>query len=193
MADDTARGLGLFGALGTTFDLFHESLDHWFQTSWMACNKRRHGDQLHYRDGVPVGAESDDRDGQPTLTASQLGRRACTAHVAVYTAGQIAAATAVTRMLGYRLPPSAVLAGAAITAGTHWLLDRGPTLTRLASLTGKSEYLSRVTVVRQPDGGADQHGAGTAWNEMDRSAHRLLGWVATAVTVTLALTKGHRS
>lgn len=186
MNDQAVGKLALFGALGITFDLFHEALDQWFQPNWAAIHKRKFGTQLVYRDGIAVGEEDEDRSGWETMTVTQLGQRACSCHVAIYTVGQIIATIAITKQAGYRISPLAVLAGAGINAATHWPLDRGPLLRWLAKATGKTEYLSSLTVVRKPDAEPHMYGAGTAWNELDRSAHRALGWFATAVTVGLA-------
>lgn len=176
--------LALFAALGTTFDLVHDALDHWGQPSWAAKHKRTYGSHLVYRDGTPVGPGNCRPEGR-TSTATQLGRRACTQHVATYTAGQLAAVIAVTRACGYRIPLHAALLGAAINATTHWALDRGELLRYLADAARQTEYLKAMTVVRAPGGDADQHGAGTAWNELDRSAHRVIGLIASVVMTRL--------
>ncbi|MEU2961226.1 hypothetical protein [Streptomyces albidoflavus] len=49
-------------------------------------------------------------------------------NVASYTAVQLAATVAITRAFGYRVTPTALLAGAAINAGTHAVIDRGALL-----------------------------------------------------------------
>nr|WSU79021.1 hypothetical protein OG499_39345 [Streptomyces anulatus] len=62
------------------------------------------------------------------MTTSTLGRRSVACHVASYTAVQLGATIAITRAFGYRITPAALLAGAAINAGTHAAIDRGALL-----------------------------------------------------------------
>ncbi|MFD8706114.1 hypothetical protein ACFV1W_26510 [Kitasatospora sp. NPDC059648] len=78
--------------------------DHWIQTDDQAATKGQH----------------DHNDGQ----SSAVGRRACAAHVATYTATQAAALLAGTRLLGIRLRPGPVAAALALSAATHYLADR---------------------------------------------------------------------
>lgn len=85
-----------------------------------------------------------------------------------YSAVQLASALAVTRTLGYRVPASALLTGAAINAITHGVLDRREPLLWLAGKAGKSSYIKHATVVRKAgDEGTDVSGPGTALMELD--------------------------
>lgn len=190
--NSAVRGLELFGTLGITFDQWLDFMDQWGQPTWAAVNKRLYGNERYYLDGVKVGEEKDDRTGQPTVTATQLGRLACAVHVFLQAGAHVAATVAITRLFGYRIPLAAVLTGAAINGPLHFALDRGDLLQKLAARFDKTGYLERLKVVRKEGDEPDQHGAGTAWCELDRSAHRAIGWFATAVTVYLALKIGAR-
>lgn len=183
----TLLGLSLVGALGVTFDAWLDIMDQWGQPSWCAIHKRTYGDHRVYLDGVRVG---DDRTGQLTLTATQLGRLACALHVALQTSGHVAATLAITRLVGYRIPMPAVLAAAVLNGVTHFALDRGALLEALALLFDKDDYLHNCTVVRAEGKPPWLHGEGTAWNALDRSGHKAFGWLATTVTVALALRWG---
>lgn len=188
----TLLGLSLVGALGITFDQIADVMDQWGQPAWAAIHKRTYGDHLVYLDGVRVGQEKNDRTGQRTLTATQLGRLACAYHVALYMAGQVSATFLICRLVGYRIPLAAVAAGVAINAPTHFLLDRGNAVEALALVFDKDDYLQDFTVVRKEGEPAHKNGEGTGWNALDRSAHRGIGLLATAVTVWLALRWGGR-
>jgi hypothetical protein len=182
--------LALFAGLLTTFGELHPLCDQWVQNSQDASRKGDHGDHLVYRDGTPVGQETDDRTGQPTMTASALGRRSVARHVASYTAVQVAATVAVTRTLGYRLPARPLLAGAAINAATHAIIDRREPLLWLAGKAGKRGYVDHCTAVRKPGAAAELSGPGTALMELDQALHRAIGVGAAAVTTWLATRQG---
>ncbi|MBZ6211985.1 hypothetical protein KVH31_36420 [Streptomyces olivaceus] len=94
---------------------------NWVQGSKTASRKRLYGKDLVHADGSPATADST----RPTMTTSTLGRRAVVCHVASYTAVQLGATVGITRAFGYRVTPTALLAGAAINAGTHAAIDRG--------------------------------------------------------------------
>lgn len=190
--DRTILGLALTGALGITFDAWLDLMDQWGQPSWAAANKRLYGTHKVFLDGVQAGQENNDRTGQLTVTATQLGRLACTVHVALQTGAHVAATLAITRLVGYRIPLAAVLAGAAINAPTHFALDRGALLEQLADWVGKTGYVRDFTVLRKEGDKPHRNGEGTAWNALDRSGHKVFGWFATAVTVYLALKLGGR-
>ena len=189
---NSTRTLALFATLLTTFDAIHPACDQWLQNGGDATNKGAHGDHLVYTDGVAVGTEPDgqDRTGQPTMTATQLGRRAATRHVATYTLGQTSATLAVTRALGYHLPLPALLAGAAINGLTHYVIDRREPLLKLARVARKTGYIEHCQALRHlPDGSirAEQSGPGTALMELDQALHRAIGITAAAVTAWLAV------
>lgn len=103
----------------------HELADHWVQIDAHATVKGQRG---------PRGA------------------RACTLHVASYTATQAAALTAANRLLGLRLGWRRAGAALAISAVTHYIADRQGGhwrdehprgVVRLASATGHAGWLQR--------------------------------------------------
>lgn len=156
--------LALYGALAVTFAETHPFCDQIVQSSDDAIAKGKPGTE---------------------------GRRACARHVATYTLGQTAAAYTVTRTLGYQLPLRAYLAGAAINAATHYVIDRRTPLLRFLRhpWIGKAHYLDHATCQRRP-GTVDESGPGTALYEMDQAAHRVIGVAAAAVTAWLAIRTG---
>ncbi|MGY1548339.1 hypothetical protein [Streptomyces sp. MN6] len=186
----TAR-LALLGTLLAVFGEIHPAMDQWAQSSRDARCKGLYGDRLVHTDGKPVTADTArDRAGEPTLTASQLGRRCAARHVAAYSAGQLTAAVAVTRALGYRVPARALLAGAAINAITHAVIDRREPLLRLAKMARKDGYANHCQAVRMDDDGnltRELSGPGTGLLELDQAAHRAVGVLAAAVTTWCAL------
>ncbi|MFJ4879930.1 hypothetical protein ACIP93_32650 [Streptomyces sp. NPDC088745] len=181
--------LALFGGLLAAFGEIHPFCDHWAQGSTTAKCKRLYGTHRVYRDGVHVGEETDDRSNEPTTTASARGRRAVTLHVATYTAIQTGAAVGLTRAFGYRVPASALLAGAAVNGLTHAAIDRGALFLWLADKARKRGYVEHCQAVRLDEEGtahAEINGPGTAWIELDAALHRFIGVGAAAVTTWLA-------
>ncbi|MFK8905891.1 hypothetical protein [Streptomyces sp. YS-3] len=196
------EGLALVAALTAVFDGVHALGDQFVQNSHDATTKGMHGSHLVYKnDGSPV-EESPWRHGKEgrTCTASAYGRRSVSRHVASYSAVQLASALAVTRTLGYGVPASALLTGAAINAITHGILDRRDPLLWLAEKTGKSGYIKHATVVRKtggegtecPNAIQDVSGPGTALMELDQAAHRAIGVAAALVTTWITLRMGNR-
>ncbi|MHA6631852.1 hypothetical protein ACU61A_41020 [Pseudonocardia sichuanensis] len=161
MSDRAVRALALFAAVQATFSDVHPFCDQIVQSSADARDK-----------------------GKPGWT----GRTACARHVATYSAGQLAAAVAVTRALGYRASWSGLLAGTAINAVTHYVIDRREPLKKFlrSSWVGKAGYLDHATVQRRP-GVVDEGGPGTALMECDQAAHRLISVFASLTTTWLAL------
>lgn len=196
MPQHTIERLALFGALLAAFDALHGAGDHWAQRSQDAALKGLQGSDLVYQDGVRVGTETDDRTGQPTMTAARLGWISAARHVASYTAVQLTGTLAVTRLLGYRIPPAALLAGTAINSGTHLILDRRAPLLWLADRTGNRGYITHCTAVRVDAEGevtTELSGPGTALMELDQSLHRAIGVAAAAVTTWLAIRSNIRN
>ncbi|MFC1428546.1 hypothetical protein ACEZCY_35830 [Streptacidiphilus sp. N1-12] len=190
----TTEALALFATLLATFGELHPACDHWIQGSTTARCKRLYGQHQVYRDGTTADPDKL-RPGAATLTASARGRQAAASHVASYTAVQVAAALAVTRALGYRIPTTALLAGTAVNALTHAALDRGALLLWLADKTGKAGYLNHCQAARLGANGTvtnEINGPGTAWLALDDAAHRAIGATAAAVTTWLAVRKGRR-
>jgi hypothetical protein len=185
--------LALLGTLAAVFGELHPLCDQWVQRDGVAALKGLRGDRKVWRDGTPVGEETDDRSGQRACTAGQAGRRAAARHVASYTAGQLAGVIAVTRALGYRIPPRALLAGAAVNGVTHFVIDRREPLLWLADRTGKRGYIDHCHAVRVSADGApaaEMSGPGTALMELDQALHRAIGPAAAAVTAWLAARDG---
>lgn len=179
--------LALFGALLASFEAVHGFCDQWGQDSTVARCKRLYGQHPVYADGTAT-REGDGRTGETTTTASTRGKRAASRHAAEYTAIQTAVAAGITRALGYRVSPAALLAGAAINGLTHAAIDRGALLLWLADRYNRRGYLDHCQAVRlDPDGGihTEINGPGTAWMELDESLHRIIGVSAAAVTVLL--------
>ncbi|GAA4694334.1 hypothetical protein [Streptomyces youssoufiensis] len=196
------EGLALFAALTATFDGVHALGDQFVQSSHDASTKGMHGSHLVYTsDGSPVDKAPGrhGKDGR-TCTASAYGRRSVSRHVASYSAVQLASTLTVTRTLGYRVPAGALLAGAAITALTHGILDRREPLLWLAEKAGKTGYIQHATVVRKAGGQGTEYpkavqdvsGPGTALMELDQAAHRAIGVAAALVTTWLTVRKGTR-
>ncbi|TGG78438.1 hypothetical protein [Streptomyces albus] len=196
------EGLALAGVLTAVFDGVHALGDQLVQNSHDASTKGMHGSHLVYvTDGSPV-EEDPWRHGKAgrTCTASAYGRRSVSRHVASYSAVQLASTLAVTRTLGYRVPASALLTGAAINAVTHGVIDRRDPLLWLAEKTGKTGYIKHATVVRKAGGEGtaypkavqDDAGPGTALMELDQAVHRAIGVAAALVTAWITLRKGDR-
>jgi hypothetical protein len=108
---------------------------------------------------------------------------------------QLGATVAITRAFGYRVTPTALLAGAAINAGTHAAIDRGAVLLWLAKKTGKTGYIEHCKAARVDDDGkatSELTGPGSAWMELDAALHRSIGIAAAAVTTLLTTRPGAR-
>lgn len=188
----TTERLALFGTMLATFGELHPLCDHWVQGSKTALRKRLYGEDLVHADGSPATPDST----RPTMTTSALGRRAVACHVASYTAVQLGVTVAITRAFGYRVTPAALLAGAAINAGTHAAIDRGAVLLWLAGKIGKIGYIEHCKAARVDDDGkatSELTGPGSAWMELDAALHRSIGIAAAAVTTWLTTRPGaHR-
>ncbi|MGW0844318.1 hypothetical protein ACWD26_30095 [Streptomyces sp. NPDC002787] len=187
------HGLALTGTLIAVFDGLHALCDQVVQDSHDAVTKAMHGSHLVYvNDGTPV-KEDPWRHGKEgrTCTASAYGRRSVSRHVGSYSAVQLAASITVTRVFGYRVPVRTLLAGTAVNALTHAVIDRREPLLWLAGKIGKSGYIEHATVVRKPatDTKApvvEESGPGTALMEIDQALHRAIGVGAAVLTAWLA-------
>jgi hypothetical protein len=133
----------VFAAVFAAYFAGHQVADFWAQTSHQALCK-----------GLP-GWE---------------GRRACAAHVAVYTAVLAVFLTAAAGLLGLPVSPGRAAAGLAVSAVTHYLADRRRPLERLARLVGKGEFWD--------------YGEGTASGSacLDQSFHVAVLFAAALVT-----------
>ncbi|MEW1640068.1 hypothetical protein AB0469_39150 [Streptomyces sp. NPDC093801] len=101
---------------------------------------------------------------------------------------QLGATVAITRAFGYRATPTALLAGAAMDAGTHAAIDRGAVLLWPAKKTGETAYIEHCRAARVDDDGkatSELTGPGSAWMELDAALHRSIGIAAAAVTTWL--------
>ncbi|WP_431881678.1 DUF3307 domain-containing protein [Micromonospora chalcea] len=110
--------------------------------------------------------------------AGAVGRRACTRHVASHTLVQVAAAYGMARATGVRLRPSSVLAGAAVSAITHWVADRREPLRKAAYALGKGEFHD---LGKARPGHDDNECVGTGAHFIDQAWHMV--WLAPAVTL----------
>jgi hypothetical protein len=155
------KALALFAAVQATFSDVHPYCDQILQNSTDARDKGKPG---------------------------HAGRKACARHVATYSAGQFVAAVGVTRALGCRASWSALLAGTALNAATHYVIDRREPLKRFlrSRWIGKAGYLDHATVQRR-EGVVDEGGPGTALMECDQAAHRLISVFASLTTTWLVL------
>ncbi|GAA1992603.1 hypothetical protein [Amycolatopsis minnesotensis] len=188
-SDRAVERIAVFGALASTFHGLHLWADHWLQRPKDAVLKGLHGDELVYpSDGEPAPAVEVAREHEAPVPACAVGRRAATAHVLTYAAGQLVVTEAVARALGLRLPWRARLAGAVINFGTHWIIDRRRFLLWLAKrVNHKDSFIALATVMRKPDSAPDTSGPGTALSDLDQGLHKALGVLAAAVTARLAV------
>lgn len=143
-----------FAANFVALHVAHHVADHWIQ---------RGHDALHKGDPGPAGA------------------KACASHVASYTATTAVATLAVNKALGIRVHPAAWLAGQAVSAVTHYVMDRRPIGAAIAALAGKGELWK----LGAPRAGRDDNPVlGTGAYALDQSWHTL--WLGTAALLTAA-------
>jgi hypothetical protein len=129
-------------SVGTVFAALyaaHMVADHWIQTNRQATGKGRPG---------------------------WAGRRACATHVATYTVTALVALLAVAWRTGTPLPPLPVAVGLAVSALSHYLVDRRAPLRAMATRLGK-------------DPGWLDHGGGLYL--LDQSWH--VGWLLISALV----------
>ncbi len=136
----------------------HEVGDQWVQY---------HEDAAHKQDQTPAG------------------KHACARHVATYTATTALAVGTANAALRLGLNWRGILAGQAISAATHYIVDRGAPLRRIASKISKEGYLDKITVVRQPGTEPSVVGPGTGAYALDQSWH--IGWLAVVALATAIL------
>ncbi|MEV6527777.1 DUF3307 domain-containing protein [Longispora sp. NPDC051575] len=136
----------------------HTFADHWIQTDHQANTKGRPG---------------------------WVGRLACARHVATYTVTAAAALLAVELRLDLDLHPGRVAAGLAVSAVTHYLLDRRAPLAWLAALSGHAAFF-RLGAPRPQYADTDRPdnpSLGTGSYALDQSAHWLFLFVAALIIV----------
>lgn len=142
---------GTFAALFAALFVAHQVADHWVQTSRQVSRKALPG---------------------------PAGWAACTAHVATYTATAVLLLAPVAGLVA--VAPARCAAGLAVSAGTHWLIDRRRLLLWLARLVGRVDML-RLGAVRE--GRDDNACLGTGLYALDQSAHYLFLFAAALVMV----------
>lgn len=146
--------------LGAVYAALHAAdtvADHWVQSDRDACTK-----------GLP-GAE---------------GRLACARHVASFTATGALALVAV-RTAGVRPSARRVAAGLAVSAVTHYVIDRRTPLRRLAEATGKGRFYHLGTPRPDHD---DNPCLGTGAYALDQAAH-----TGVRLAVALIIAGGSRA
>jgi hypothetical protein len=96
------------------------------------------------------------------------GHAACGRHVASYTATQLLTLMAVNRVTGARLRPSRIAAGLALSAVSHYVIDRRVLLRKFADATGNARFY-RLGAPRP--GKDDNPTLGTGAYALDQAAH----------------------
>lgn len=144
----------IFAATAAALQAAHHIGDYWAQTSHQATHK-----------GSPGAA----------------GIRACAGHVAGYTATCTAAVMAL-RGLGAPISTRGLIAGQAVNALSHFVMDRRPWGRAIMRAAGKGE-LAEVGAPRK--GFDDNPHLGTGAHALDQSWH--MAWLAVSAYVTAAL------
>lgn len=137
--------------------------DHWFQTSHQAAHK---------------------------ADAGAMGHRAMAGHIASYAGAQAVALVVADRLLDMRLKPGRIAAAVAVSAATHWFIDRRWPVRKLAEAIGATgcQRDQRCADVTHPLDGSDCdggfHGLGGPLGGayvLDQSSHHLMEAVAAVV------------
>ena len=115
--------------------------DHWFQTSHQTAHKADEG---------------------------AAGHRVMAGHIASYAGAQAVALVVANGLLGMKLKPGRIAAALAVSAATHWFIDRRWPVRKLAEATGHQGFHD----LGGPLGGA---------YILDQSAHHLMEAVAAVV------------
>lgn len=144
----------IFAATAAALQAAHYVADSWVQTSHQANEK-----------------------GSP----GRAGALACARHVATYTATCAAAVTAV-RGLGAPISMKGLIAGQAINAVSHYVMDRRPWGRAIMNAAGRGE-LAELGAPRENTDDAPHLGTGA--HALDQSWH--IGWLAISAYVTAAL------
>lgn len=100
------------------------------------------------------------------------GHRAMAGHIASYAGAQALALVAVNRALGVGLKPCGIAAAVALSAGTHWFIDRRWPVRKLAHAMDKDAFHD----MGGPLGGA---------YILDQSAHHLMEGAAAVLAAKL--------
>jgi len=109
-----------------------------------------------------------DRDACTKALPGNEGQLACARHVATYTATAAVALTAAALATGDRPRIGRTLAGLAVSAVSHYVIDRRKPVEWLANATGKGRFYQ----LGQPRPGHDDNPTlGTGAYALDQSAH----------------------
>lgn len=146
------KKLTIFAATYAAMHAAHAVGDHWIQTGHQAANKGTEG---------------------------LSGAMACARHVATYTAGTTGAVVAL-RALGAPIPVRAVAAGQAVSAVSHFVMDRRPWGRAIMRAARKNEFAE----FGEASPGKAEH-LGTGAYALDQSWH--IGWIAVAAFVTAVM------
>lgn len=157
----------VFAATAAALQAAHHVGDYWVQTSHQANEK-----------GSPGPA----------------GLRACAGHVTTYTAVCTAAVLAV-KALGAPISTRGIIAGQAINAVSHFVMDRRPWGRAIMNAAGRGELAAvgtpreQTVLATPPITGEsvpiDIPHLGTGANALDQSWH--IGWLAISAYVTAVL------
>jgi len=120
-----------FGAVLAALLAAHPVGDYWVQTSWQAAHK---GDRLHVRPWLDTGRLV---GWGKWARINGRGWAACLSHVATYTATAAAAIGLLIWQLDLPVAGGSLLAGLAVTAASHALVDRRRPLEILAGWVRK--------------------------------------------------------
>lgn len=142
-----------FAAVFVALYVAHQVADHWIQTQHQAAAKGRPG---------------------------WPGRIACACHVSTYTLAGLAAVGLVAWRCGLHIAPGRLVAGLAVSAVTHYVVDRRTPLRRLAELVGSGEFYA----FGAPRSGRDDNPSmGTGAYALDQSWHIL--WLGIAALIVV--------
>jgi hypothetical protein len=150
--DDLIRAATAAAAFGAML-AGHYIGDQWVQTSAQACNKALNG---------------------PAGPARAMWH--CAKHVATWTATTVLFLLLAGWWLHLPLRPGWLIAGVALNAVTHFVIDLRTPLIRLARLANLSGYIEHVQVRRAA--GVESTGPGTALFHLDQAAHIAVLFVA---------------
>lgn len=144
----------IFAATAAALQAAHHIGDYWVQTSHQANKK-----------GSPGAA----------------GALACAKHVASYTATCTAAVFAL-RALGAPISTRGLIAGQAVNAVSHFVMDRRPWGRAIMNAAGKGGFATMGAPRESTD---DAPHLDTGAHALDQSWH--MGWLAVSAYVTAAL------
>lgn len=133
---------------------------------------------LHASHTVGDHIVQSDRDACIKADPGLRGHLACARHVATYTVTQLCALLAVNAVTNARLRPGRIATGLAVSAVSHYVIDRRTVLRRFAEATGKSRFYRLGTPRPDRD---DNPCLGTGAYALDQTAH--VGFVYLAALI----------